>query len=131
MKKIIYFSFFLGALLAAAGCSTTGKPQADEVIVSERAQAWVDRLLKHNFEEAWAYTTPSFRSSGNAKGYKKWVAGAYTWTDAQVSSVSCEESRCDVIFLVDYSLPRLKLQNTREIKYTWIKVDGQWWVFHR
>lgn len=131
MKRILSYATVFLFVFGGFGCASVSKNKTDEQVVAERAQLWADGLLSHEFEKSWLYTTPTFRTTTTPAGYKKWVGGAYTWTDAEVASVTCQEARCDVDMSIGYSLPRLKLKNTRSIQYTWIKVDDQWWIFHR
>lgn len=128
----------LVALLALtlAGCS--GLPvnketdnRAPEDVVKERSQARLDALLAGDIAKAWTYTTPSYRERADHRAYTALVAGSVNWTRASVDSVSCAEEACDVTTMISYKLRKPRIENTRPLEERWIKVDGQWWIFHR
>ena len=129
----------LVALLALtlAGCS--GLParkatdnRAPEEIVRERSQARLDALLAKDIEAAWRYTTPSYRErTPQPRLYYALMGGSINWTQAHVEKVACAEEICDVTTMISYKLRKPPIENTRPLEERWIKVDGEWWIFHR
>ena len=122
--------------LTLAGCS--GLPatkatdnRAPEEIVRERSQARLHALLAGDIAKAWTYTTPSYRERADYRHYAALVGGSGSWTQARVDTVTCGEDACDVITEVTYRLVRPPVENTRPLDERWIKVDGEWWIFHR
>lgn len=89
----------------------------------------MDALVKNDFEKAWSFTSPAYRASRTVSMYKRGVAGALSWTDGKFESASCEDSRCEAKFTIDYSLPKFNIENSRMINNVWIKVDGKWWIY--
>ena len=113
-----------------AGCASLGN-KSDEDVVKERAQARYDALIKGDIKKAWEFTAPTYRQRVSADGYRSVMGGVGNWTKAEVSSVKCEEERCEVTGLITYRVPRMKMENTIPLDDVWIKTDGKWWVFHR
>lgn len=129
MKKTL--PLLLMAMACVAGCGTFGEKKTDEEIVAKKGQEWIEALVKNDFEKAWSYTSPAFRSANTVAAYKRRVGGALNWTDGRFESVTCEESRCEAKFYIDYTLPRYNISNTRLIDNVWIKVDGKWWLYQK
>ena len=121
--------------LALSGCGSMPTQKLDdrpaEEIVRERSQARLDALLARNIEAAWRYTTPSYRARADHRVYFPLVAGSLNWTQAHVDSVLCTEDACDVTTMISYKLKKPPIENTRPLEERWIKVDGEWWIFHR
>lgn len=122
--------------LALAGCSSLPMQKTDdrpaEEIVRERSQARLDALLAKDIETAWGYTTPSYRErTPQPRLYYALMGGSVNWTQARVEKVECAEDACDVITMISYKLKKPPIENTRPLEERWIKVDGEWWIFHR
>ena len=127
---------FLLLGLALAGCSSLPMQKTDdrpaEEIVRERSQARLDALLAKDIETAWGYTTPSYRErTPQPKLYYALMGGSVNWTQARVEKVECTEDTCDVTTMISYKLKKPPIENTRPLEERWIKVDGEWWIFHR
>lgn len=118
----------LGVFLLSS-CATV--PATPEDAVAIRAQQRLDALIAGDFAKAYSYATPAYRQSVALAAHKPRFAGANMWTKAVVGSVSCEVDVCDVSTLISYTLPQIKFKNTRPMKERWIRVDGQWWIYHK
>lgn len=129
MKYFSVLAFALGFGFLA-GCASLGN-KSDEDLVKERAQARYDALIKGDIKKAWEFTAPTYRQRISADGYRAVMGGVGNWTKAEVSSVNCEEDRCEVNGLITYNVPRMKMENTIPLTDVWIKTDGKWWVYHR
>lgn len=117
-------------LAVAAGCASTGAGgMLPEEAVRLRAQAWADELLAHDFEGAWALTSPGYRQFSTAKDYKATVLGSARWTSAVVKTVSCAEDVCAVGVEVEYTIPRLHMSNKRLLDYKWLQDANDWWLY--
>lgn len=127
MKKFSVIVLVLGFL---SGCASLSN-KSDEDIVKERAQARYDALIKGNIKAAREFTAPTYRQRVSVEGYQSVMGGVGNWKKAEVSSVKCEEERCEVTGLITYTIPRMKMENTIPLDDVWIKTDGKWWVYHR
>lgn len=125
----------LVAVVATSGCvSLMQDNRAPEEIVAERAQERYDSLMQKNMmglKEAFKFTTPSFRQYSTPEQYNAHVAGRGMWNAAKVSKVSCEEDVCDVAIDVTYTSPQIGVPITRPLHEKWIRVENQWWIYHK
>ncbi|MCK9247023.1 MAG: hypothetical protein M0P11_08760 [Anaerolineaceae bacterium] len=116
-------------LVSCAGTALSGK--TPEQRVEQRAQQRLDALLAWDLDKVMEYTTPVYRSRVSKNQYGSRYLGVANWTEANVDSVSCSEDRCDVKVQVTYEMVRPRMTNTRPLDETWIKVDGQWYIYHK
>ena len=116
------------ALLVAA-CQPAAEPDPAHV----RAQARWESLIAGEYARAWEYFTPGYRETAPVEQYVASIQRRpVQWEAAEVLSSECEESRCEVVIDITYSIPRAKagletVQPTRAIRETWIFSDGEWW----
>ncbi len=125
----------LVAVAASSGCAGLMQDnRTPEEIVAERAQERYDGLMQKNMEglgEAFKFTTPSFRQYTTPEQYNARVAGRGMWNAAKVNKVTCEEDVCDVVIDVTYTSPQLGLPITRPLDEKWIRIENEWWVYHK
>src|SRR5690606_27854375 len=106
MKKTLPLLLIVTAFIA--GCGTFGEKKTDEEVVAQRGQEWIDALVQKDFAKAWAFTSPGYRASNTVADYKPRVAGAANWSSGVFKMADCDESRCEVKFVIEYSLPRFQ-----------------------
>ena len=126
----ILFQAGLLVLLASAlsGC---GEPKAPEQIVAERAQARWDALLAGDFETAYSFASPAYRSIVDAIGFQRRLGGQVSWQGATVREVTCREEVCEAMVRLKFSSllpPRMTDLETDDIE-RWILEDDDWWIF--
>jgi len=106
-----------------------------EAMVKARAtQQWQARIAG-DFDASYKLTTPSFRGGTTLESYKKGFGGAVQIKSAGVATVTCENAdKCIVNAKVE-ATPTLMLGRralptfTTYIDETWLREDGQWWLF--
>ncbi|MBT4520712.1 MAG: hypothetical protein HOC23_11975 [Halieaceae bacterium] len=129
---IAKFLIILPLLLSGCG-DQVSEPLSKEEAVRLRAQGWMDALLNRNLEEAYSYTSPSYRQFATAMQYNARVAGTPDWETGIVERVECKEQLCDVRYKVKYhfAIPDTTevVKNTRPFDYKWIEVDSEWWLW--
>ena len=121
------------AVAALAGCASMAT--SPEAIVKQRAtQQWQARIAG-DLEKTYQFTTPSFRGGKTLESYKKGIGSAVVIKSAEVASVTCEsEDKCVVNAKVE-AQPNLMLGRravppfTTYVDETWLREDGQWWLF--
>lgn len=122
---LVLSTFWLSA------CATT--PASESDIVIERAQARWDAITSGDLETAYTYYSPGFRSASSLIDFGVSMRmRRVMWTSATYKHHSCEESRCSVIFEVEFKVanpvPGLSVyESSDRIEDTWIKTNGQWW----
>lgn len=121
----------LVSVLLFSGCATTPSGSKDDGIVKERAQARLNALVAQDFKKAYSFASPGYRAGVSQVSHYPKFAGAANWIEAVVDKVDCVSDSCDVSTSVTYELKRLGLKNTRPMKQQWIKINGQWWIYHK
>jgi hypothetical protein len=124
------------ALLATAllaGCATMASTP-EEVVKKRAAQQWTARLA-NDFDTTYTFAPPSFRALTSLESYKKGFGKDVKIESAEVAEVKCEsEDKC--VAQVKVKAQPILLLNRRAVPHlvtyideTWIREDGQWWLF--
>lgn len=121
------------AVVALAGCASMAT--TPEAIVKARAtQQWQARIAG-DLDKSYKLTTPSFRGSKTLESYKKGFGGAVVIKSAEVAEVTCENADKCVVNAKVVAQPNLMLGRraiapfTTYVDETWLREDGQWWLF--
>lgn len=121
-----------GLMALVSACATT-KPAGDSI--KSRAQARWDAVLAADYETAYAFFSPGYRTSHSLSDFAGQLRGQRVrWVAANVLEASCEADICSVETKVDYKInkpvPGVPVWNgSNEITERWVRVDGQWWFF--
>lgn len=127
---------FLAAI--AQGCAGLGGAQSDENRVQERAQARWNARLAGDWETAYSYASPAYRAAFDLKAFTtRFGKGVANWTSAQVKSVHCQETTCDVVMHITYTTPLFNATPyqkkpdviSTDLDERWVKEEGQWWIY--
>lgn len=126
----------LAALLAIAALAACASMSATpEMVVRARATEISKARIANDFDSAYLFTPPSFRAVNTLASYKNAVSGAVQWMSAEVVSVHCEtQDKCLARMKVE-AKPLLRLGTrpapavTNYYDETWIRENGQWWLF--
>lgn len=121
----------IGLLLTAILLQGCADNRPAEEIVRERAQARLDRLMAHDVEGAYQFTTPGYRETTSADIFALRVAGVPNWTAAKVDTVACEAEVCHVRTQVSYMIQSMQMENTRPLDEKWLKLDGEWYLYYK
>ena len=121
------------SMLAACATTTTGQPPTEDDIVVQRAKARWEALLSGDYETAYTYYSPGYRSTMSVVDFTigqrlRRVA----WTSAEYKEHNCEASVCKVKFNAGYKVnnpvPGVDVfEDVTVVENTWIKSDGAWW----
>lgn len=129
-------------LIALAGCATTPQspsavpavasaaapltPAAREALVSQRAKARWDAMVKDDLDTAYGYFSPGSKELISLEKFKSNTRrGAFR--EGKVDSVKCEDDACLVKVLVTYDHPKMKGITTPVLE-SWIVDGGQAWL---
>lgn len=127
--KSLYLMTCVVAVLAA--CSQPPRPP--EEVVAERAQARWDAMVARDFKRAWQFYTPGFREKSDPADFSAELSRRpVRWDAAEVTQVSCDESRCSAEVEVEYTAAGAPgvlggMQGRRPVQETWIQIEGDWW----
>ncbi len=125
-----------------AGCATpsagvgmasaVAMPAKAEDAVRARAQQRWDWLMAGKFDDAYTYTTPSYRALNTAQDYRNRFSSGAKWVDPQVDSVTCEgDERCKVKIVLGIQVAARGFTKPTKsvIIETWLPENGQWWFY--
>jgi len=132
VRQKLGMTFLAIALGGCAGLSQ--KNTSPEELVVERAQARYDALMLKNedgLKKAFGYTTPAYKTFNTVRQYNALVAGRGMWNEVTVREAICEESTCRVTVDLTYTSPQVKIPLKRPFYEKWIKIDDQWWIYHK
>ena len=127
------FVWLLFAAALAAGCASVSPDQPEEV-VRQRAQARWNALMEGDWAQAYRYMAPSYRALVEQKRYANQFGGGAAWMAAEPVKVACAEDRCTVEMKVTFRPvigARTSAPATTHFDETWIREDGQWWMFQK
>lgn len=130
--RLVALAALATVFLAACATSTGGGGGGDVV---KRAEARWDALLAGDYETAYLYHSPGYRSSHSRGDFELSMRlRKVQYKDARYLEQSCEGDRCDLKFEVDYQIaspvPGLdKWQSTSIIDETWVRTENEWWHF--
>lgn len=124
-----------GVLTALTGCAGLGAPVTPEQAVKERAQARWEALIKRDFDKAYTYLEPSYRALNSAEAYGNGRGTIASWTAAEVLDVTCPDAdKCTTKVRINVNAPGMP-KGLRDINTvvneTWLREDGQWWLFQK
>lgn len=122
--------------LALSSCASLIDTRPPEEIVAERAAAHLELLRAQQWEEALTYTTPGFRSKTTPDLYAARYGGVWMWQSTRIGDVVCEDGveaeRCVVqSYLTVVMPPKVDWPTEHYKPQTWIKVNGDWFIYQR
>ncbi len=129
-KTALLCALMLAGLFLSA-CATA--PESAGNSIAERAQDRWDALLAGNFETAYGFYSPGYRSSTSMFDLAFEIRSRRVrWTSAQYKEHRCAENSCTVLFDVGYTVnipvPGVNKWDGKDVlEEKWVKTDGQWW----
>ncbi len=127
----------LAAVLLLAGlvtaCGEVKPSLTSEQLVGQRAQSRVDAMVSGDYETAYSYYTPGYRSSvGEADFVVRFKVAQVKWTDARFVDATCDEAVCNARVDIDYLINEplrgvSEHRSTRRVEEKWINVADQWY----
>ena len=131
LKQVFFRS--LGALFLTAlisSCATT-KPSGTDI--KARAQARWDALLAGDFDTAYGFYSPGYRSSTSRVDFEIEIRShRIRWISAEVLEPSCEADVCTMETRIGYSVAGAvpgvpEWKSVKHLNERWVRTDGQWW----
>lgn len=113
----------------APGAAATQAPttaEAREKLVSQRASARWDAMIKDDLDTAYTYLSPGSRELISLEKFKANTRRG-VFRDAKVEAVRCEDDACRVNIKLTYDHPKMKGIVT-PITESWIVDGGQAWL---
>jgi hypothetical protein len=127
LVKRLVVSLLLGVFVA--GCVL--RTLSPEELVAERAEARWQAMLAADYEKAYGFLAPGYRSRVSLDNYRARFAGRTKWLEASLQRVTCEEDVCEARFTTKYrflgsmQMPPMDAGGTATEK--WVLTQGKWW----
>lgn len=125
LLSVVVFSLLLGA------CASTGT--AKKHPVEERAQQRWDALLAPDYDTAYNFYSPGYRSANSRVEFEiSQRMRKVAIISAKVESSDCSADACTVTSLVQYRVASpvpgvSKWESGTQLQERWIRTDGKWW----
>lgn len=99
--------------------------------LAARVQARWDAMIAGDYEKAYAFETPAYRSVFSIQQYRARFGDAVTWKSARVLSSEYDQSHmASVSVAVEYEAVVSLAGNLRSVRVMpekWLYSDGAWW----
>lgn len=134
MRKVLQTGLLLVAAIFLSACSML-PTKTDAEIVESRSALRLDALKKLDFDKAYTYMSPGYRSVKGLDRFKLDYAGSVNLLDFNVQSVDCAEDTCRLLVESKHKITMVgrgfsakkPLVIDRVSTETWIRTDGKWW----
>jgi hypothetical protein len=129
-KLGLLFAFMVAGVLLTA-CATA--PEDTGNSIAERAQDRWDALLAGEYEKAYAFYSPGYRSTTSVFDLAlRTKSQRVQWVSAEYKDHSCDDSVCTVNVLVGFKIVKpvkgMKVwESSSLVDEQWVKTEGQWW----
>ena len=120
----------LAALLS--GCDGfLSDPKTPEEVVAERAQARWEALIAGQWESAYSFASPAYRSMVDVDGFRRRQGGKTLALGSTVRKVECDGEACEAVVRLKFRPPVPQIKSVLETDYKerWVLDDGDWWIF--
>jgi hypothetical protein len=124
-----WFSLLALGLAGCAGVSVDSSPQAKQRLVTERAEARWQVLIKGDVEGAYQFLSSGSKAATSLEVYKSKIRPGM-WRGAKVEKVECEAEICKVLLQITYDTKPMKGIQT-PLNETWIIEKGSAWYIYR
>jgi hypothetical protein len=123
---------FLPMAVLLVACDTDSQRQAvPEERVQARAEARWQALLAGEYEQAYGFLAPGFRSRVTLDSYRGRFKGKTQWLEAQFKGVDCDQDVCEAKFAAKYRFlgvpPFPPVEGETEEAEKWVFTQDDWW----
>jgi hypothetical protein len=125
------FPFVVLVSASVAACATlrADSPAEEKVkVVTERANARWQAIIRKDFDAAYEYLSPTSRQTVTRAGFKA-IASRLQYKGVEIKEVACEAATCKVKLELTYDVPmRAQVQGVRTpLDESWVIDNGQAW----
>jgi hypothetical protein len=117
------------AVAACASISADSAPEAKQKVVSERAVARWQALIKGDVDAAYAFLSPASKKATPLTAYASSIKPGM-WRQIKVDKVDCAAEVCKAQLSLTYDAKMMK-GITTPIWESWIIEDGTAWYVYR
>ena len=119
------------ATVALWGCATA--PATPELAVRQRAALVWQAKVAGDYDKAYTFMPPSYRTVTSVAAYRKTFGGAVKMVASEVTSVRCEsEDKCIATMKLEARAALARGSSapiTTHFDEVWVREAGDWWLF--
>lgn len=132
LKKAILFV----AITLSTSCAHLGLHTSIEDTVKKRADKRLQALQQLDYQTAYKYMSPGYRSTNNLNQFSANYSGAGEMVSYEITKVTCEsEDVCLAHVTVNYNSSILGMGSPMDESYvidhatkqTWVRLNNTWW----
>ena len=129
-RAVFRFMAIAMVISLVSACASTPSKGTD---INQLAQARWDAVLAGDWDTAYGYYSPGYRSSKSRVDFEIAMRlRRVQWTSAEVQESSCTTDTCTVDtklgFQIASPVPGVSnWKNTTVVAERWVRSDGQWW----
>jgi len=126
----LYAVVVSGAMFSACGIADSPAQSAEQAVRARSEARW-QAMMAEDYEKAYGYLAPGYRSRVSLESYRGRFVGKTRWTGINIQGVECKDDVCEVSvggsfqFLGAPPVPPFEGEN--EMKEKWVLSDGEWW----
>lgn len=136
MYKVVTVSLLALMLSACAALA----PKTDEEQVTRRAEQRMAAFKNMDFEKAYSFMSPGYRSSNSIRHFEADHIGLPAAKEYRVLSADCVEDRCEVMMELMFDMSEVlgmagarghdgqEVLTDMVFREVWIRMDGRWWA---
>ena len=117
------------ASMPGGGLSKDSPPEVKAAVVSERAQARWDALIKGDLDQAYTYMSEASQQQYSLKVYKNRTKPGM-WKAVKINSVDCVAEICNLSMTLTYDHRMMKGVQT-PLSESWIIEKGTAWYIYQ
>lgn len=129
-------ALLLVTISLSASCAHLGLHSSDEDAVAKRADKRLQALQQLDYQTAYGYMSPGYRSTNNLNQFSANYSGARQMVSYEITQVTCEsEDVCQAHVTINYNSSILGIGSPTDESYvidhatkqTWVKLNNTWW----
>lgn len=132
LASVFRLAVLLLPMLLLVACATTGGGGSGGPVVKRAQERW-DAVLARDYETAYEFYSPGFRSSQSRGDYElNMRLRKIQFVDAEYQDQECQDEACTLKFKIKYHIaspvPGLETwESNTTLDETWVRTQGEWW----
>lgn len=128
MKRLIV----LALIILLPGCAMLQPRPAEEVVAERALERWA-AIAERDFATAYEYLSPGAKQLQSEGAYAEQMRRSMVrWNGAEVTDVSCDETRCEVrveiaVTVIGALQGARRVNTTAPANETWLKSGRKWY----
>lgn len=133
VKAPLQWLSMLMLALVVSGCASMKLSTAENRLAERAEQRW-QALIAGDFDQAYEYETPGYRSVYSMKAFQNRFGRHIRWQDVTIQSVSVSDDVAEVQVMIAFKTltPEGRvIEGLQPVRERWQLVGGEWWFSSR